>query len=89
MKRKKLLQHKVTSSAVLLASIAAVLAITLSYFVCLHMVRARAEEMDEMFLQTAVDRTNQYLGEVSEIVNLAVSDEDFDQLVKNEDHQDQ
>lgn len=79
--RRKLLRRKVTLSAFLLALISVITAVGLSGAICARLIRSRAEKLDEMLLQTAADRTNQYLGEIAEVINLAVSSGDFDTLL--------
>lgn len=79
--KRQLLQKKISLSAILLALISVSLAIGLSYTICSQLIRRRADELDAMLLQTAGERTNYYLGEIAEVLNLAVSSSDLDKLL--------
>lgn len=79
--KRQLLQKKISLSAMLLALISVILVIGLSYTICSQLIRRRANELDDMLLQTAGERTNYYLGEIAEVLNLAVSSSDLDKLL--------
>ena len=52
------LQAKTIRSAGILTALSLILSFMLYYSVCWGLITERAKQLDEMFLQTAVDRAN-------------------------------
>ena len=59
------LQVKTIFSAGILTLLSILISFVLYYGVCYRLIAERAEQLDNMFLQTAVERTNRYLGEIA------------------------
>ncbi len=76
------LQAKTIRSAGILTALSLILSFMLYYSVCWGLITERAKQLDEMFLQTAVDRANRYLGEIAKIVNIALGDKNLQLLLE-------
>ena len=75
------LQGRIFGTAVLLVLISLILSFVLYYAVCLKLIEDRSDELDRMFMRTAAERTNRYLGEIAEIVNMAATDPNLEVLL--------
>ena len=77
------LQVKTIFSAGILTLLSILISFVLYYGVCYRLIAERAEQLDNMFLQTAVERTNRYLGEIAKIVNIAYGDKNLELLLSS------
>lgn len=75
------LQRRTTVTAAILVAISILVSIVLYDVVCLNLIRDRSDELDDMFIQTAVERTNRYLGEIAEIINMTAADPNLEILL--------